>query len=57
LSVNIVEEADGGITDIDELLFVKFTAVLLLTDTLTVLAGDILIDILITSQRLQLYLD
>ncbi len=57
MSVNIVEEADGGITDIDELLFVKFTAVLLLTDTLTVLAGDILIDILITSQRLQLYLD
>lgn len=57
MSVNIVEEADGGITDIDELLFVKFTAVLLLTDTLTVLAGDILIDILIISQRLQLYLD
>lgn len=57
MSVNIVEEADGGITDIDELLFVKFTAVLLLTDTLTVLAGDILIDTLITSQRLQLYLD
>ena len=57
MSVNIVEEADGGITDIDELLFVKFTAVLLLTDTLTVLAEDVLIDILITSQRLQLYLD
>ena len=57
MSVNIVEEADGGITDIDELLFVKFTAVLPLIDTLTVLAEDVLIDILITSQKLQLYLD
>ena len=57
MSVNIVEEAAGGITDTDELLFVKFATTLLLTDTLTVLAGDVLTDILITFQRLQLYLD
>ena len=50
-------QGESGKGNIEKLFLVKFTAVLPLTDTLTVLAGDSLIDILITSQMLQLYLD
>tara|TARA_R110000823_G_scaffold281769_1_gene400014 strand:- start:75 stop:254 length:180 start_codon:yes stop_codon:yes gene_type:complete len=55
-SVNIVEDAADKLTETEEAVFVKLTAVLPLTDTLTVLPDVVLTDTLITFQMLRLCL-